>query len=266
MAQAPTGCCPTDVVPDAVTGGNAAGTFVQVPFEACSRGTFTAYITHGGAEKVEGASRRAVLLIPDIFGFHPYMLDVCDRYAKEAGAVVIMPDFFDGKPWRLEDLPPPEPAKLYEFLDARAFDTDLIQSRVHPALKFLKGQFATEVVVGSVGVCWGASISLNLNAQGVVSATAMPHPSKVDAATAQRAQSLCLLMPSRDDGPMEEVRAALEAAGKLAGYRHFDDVHHGWLGARAKHTTDELCAKRREEGIALIVDFLAAHLQPAPLL
>ncbi|KAJ9071081.1 hypothetical protein DSO57_1000756 [Entomophthora muscae] len=54
----------------------------------------------------------------DIFGYHNNTFLFCDRLA-ESGFRVILPDFFHGKPWSLENFPPSnfDDLKQWAFVD-----------------------------------------------------------------------------------------------------------------------------------------------------
>ena len=240
-------CCPTDVIPDADKKTyEPKGKFVTEPQ--------VAYIT--------GSGPRPILFIPDIFGYHSYTVETADKLAA-AGFTVYFPDFFDGKPWSVDDLPPHDGfdgARFQGFIQPLMY-TDAMQAKLKVAIgecqKAAKGNAST--VVGCVGFCWGSKIALHLNGDGLVGATALPHPSFIGPEPASKAKAKCLLMPSKDDSAMEDTKAALEAAGALGGYKFFDDVHHGWLAARAK-PNEELFSTRREEGLAMMAEFFATNV------
>jgi dienelactone hydrolase len=237
-------CCPTDIIPDDDKKTYAPkGKFVSEPQ--------VAYVTGNGP--------RPLLFIPDIFGYHSYTIETADRLAA-AGFTVYFPDFFDGKPWDVNNMPPAdggfEGPSFQAFIQPLLY-TEAMQAKLKVAIaetqKAAGGSATT--VVGCVGFCWGSKLALSMNGDGLVGATVLPHPSFIGAADGAKAKAPVLLMPSKDDSAMEDTKAALEAAGKLGGYRHFDDVHHGWMVARAK-PSDALITTRQDEGLAMAIEFL----------
>ena len=49
---------------------------------------------------------RVIIVIYDIFGFHPNTKQVADRVAEMGDFRLVMPDFFRSDPWSLNNFPP----------------------------------------------------------------------------------------------------------------------------------------------------------------
>ena len=56
-------------------------------------------------ETGDATSKRLLISVYDIFGFHPNSKQLCDKIGQ-TGFRVIMPDFFRGSPWNSNNFPP----------------------------------------------------------------------------------------------------------------------------------------------------------------
>ena len=227
-------CCPTEVLP-----------------------VKASYDRHGDNFYIVGSGSKGIVYIPDIFGSSPQAYMGADLLAGK-GFLVCMPDFFRDKPWRLDDLPPKDPEAFQAFLGALTYDA--LKDRVERGITLLKALGASSI--GSVGFCWGGNLAIRALVDGSVRAAASPHPSVrgLTADVAKDVKGPFCLMPSKDDGPMDDVRAALNpefAAGHE--YRYFDDMHHGFMGARADYT-NEANRARANEGFEMLAAFFARNL------
>jgi len=66
-------------------------------------------------ETGDSTSPNLLICFYDIFGFHPVTKQVCDKLG-EAGWRVVMPDFFRGKPFPLENFPPKDRQLIMDFV------------------------------------------------------------------------------------------------------------------------------------------------------
>lgn len=98
------------------------GTTIQLPVEG-KEGEMDVYVTTTGSE---GASKKALICIygistflsvcrsirlanhKDIFGLHPSTLRGADLLSRATGIQVYVPDFFRGKGWKTDNVPPKE--------------------------------------------------------------------------------------------------------------------------------------------------------------
>uniref|UniRef100_A0A7S1Q490 Dienelactone hydrolase domain-containing protein n=1 Tax=Neobodo designis TaxID=312471 RepID=A0A7S1Q490_NEODS len=227
-------CCPTEVLP------------VKTTYD---RQGDNVYITGEGNTK-------GLLFVPDIFGPHPNAYHVADILAGK-GFLVVVPDFFRGKEWPLEDFPPKDGFAADPFQNfIKALTYDNLKPRVEQGLKLLKALGATSI--GAVGFCWGGKIAISALGEGLVKAAASPHPSFFTVEDAKAVKGPFALLPSKDDGELADVKAALNPDFKHV-YHYFDDMHHGFCAARADFT-NELNRTRANECINIMADFFNANL------
>ena len=105
----------------------------------------------------------AVLLIYDIFGIKPQTLQAADILAhsdQEHQYHVFMPDFFEGKPFALEDHPPDTPEKQEKFQKFFSGPADIATTipKVNETVKELSKANPSIKKWGVVGYCWGGKV------------------------------------------------------------------------------------------------------------
>lgn len=229
-------CCPTSVLP------------VESTYQSKSDNVYIA-----GTGNTKG-----LLFVPDIFGPHPNAHQVCDILAGR-GFLVVMPDFFPGGThWDVADFPPKagfDSPAFSSFLGSLSYDKK--KDRVTQGIAILKALGATSI--GSVGFCWGGSITMNALAEGLVQAGASPHPSPLTPELMKSVKGPVCLLPSKDDGELLEVKEAAESTSHKVTYHYFDDMHHGFVAARADFQ-NENNRKRANEAIDIMVDFFNESL------
>ena len=227
-------CCPTEVLP------------VKTTYDRLGDNV---YITGEGNQK-------GLLYIPDIFGPHPNAYQVADILAAK-GFLVVMPDFFRGKEWPLEDFPPKDGfagERFQGFLKALTYEA--LKPRLEQGLKILSALGATSI--GAVGFCWGGKLAIRALGDGLVKAGASPHPSFFTPEDAKAVQGPFALLPTKDDGELTDVKEALNPEFKHV-YHFYDDMHHGFVAARGDFS-NELNRTRANECITLMADFFNANL------
>jgi len=220
-------------------------------------GTLPAYVAGPQA----AGNRPVAIVVPEVWGLHEYIRDVCRRLAKE-GYLAIAPDFFA----RAGD-----PAPLTEWADivkivatvshAQAMgDVGAVLSMIERG--DLRG--ADPKRIGITGFCWGGLITWMACAEfsqlkagvawyGRVAQPASPSPMftdgrpfPVDVARQLKAPVLGLYAENDQSIPLsdvEKMRAALAAAGRTASSIHvYPGTHHGFH-ADYREIYDETAAK-----------------------
>lgn len=178
-------------------------------------------------------------------GFHPSTLHGADIIAAQ-GFLVVVPDFFKGKPLAQENYPPDTPEKekiVQAFFAGPASPPDnlkLLSSFATAASK----EFPQVTGHGILGYCWGGKIAVLASGQrDVFEATAVVHPAMLQADDATSLTAPIMLLASKDEDA-KEVKA-FEAAvpkGAVKDASHFEtytNMHHGWAAARADLSTQE---------------------------
>ena len=198
---------------------------------------------------VAGSGKKGLLYIPDIFGPHPNAYQVADILAGR-GFLVVMPDFFHGNHWDINDFPPSDKEKFGEWIGQLNYDA--LKPRIKQGITLLKGLGAKSV--GAVGFCWGGGIAFNALAEGLVKSAASPHPSMVTPGLLRKAKGPICLLPTLDDGDMVFCKEAADETGHKVVYNYFGDMHHGFCAARANFD-NELNQTRANEAIDIMTNF-----------
>ena len=235
-------CCPTEILP------------VESTYKAKSDLVYIAG---------DSSSTKGIVIIPDIFGPHPNTYQVADALASR-GFLVVMPDFFRGTHWTLDNFPPADgfasPA-WSNFLATLTYEQ--LESRVQQGITILRALMSTTTTatpkIGALGFCWGGGIAMQALAEGLVDSAASPHPSFLTTDLMKRIQGPVCLLPTKDDTELLDMKEAAESTGHKVVYKYFDDVHHGFCSARANFN-DELNRTRANEAIDIMVKFFDESL------
>lgn len=221
-----------------------------------------------------GYKRPVVIVVPEVWGLHEYIRDVCRRLAKD-GYLAIAPDFFA----RAGD-----PAPLTEWADiARIVATaahaqvmgDIGATLGHIERGDLRGADASRIAI--TGFCWGGLITWMACAEfaqfkagvawyGRVAKPAAPNalftdnrPFPVDVAAQLKAPVLGLYAENDQSIPLSDVermRTALTAAGKTDSSIHvYPGTQHGFH-ADYREIYDEAAAR---DGWARMKRFFAEY-------
>jgi len=210
-------------------------------------------------ETIPNGSKKLLICVYDIFGVHPNIRQVSETLALP-GFRVVIPDFFRGNPITDEIMGKGRPAIL-AFVEENGNWKKNVKTDIQAVIQHYK---KTEGItsVGIFGFCWGGRISLDaaielddINAAGLV------HPSLVTNEEADSVNCPMILLPAKDEPDMLPFYETLKknlGESKCA-HRRFDDVHHGFCGARGNFS-DELNAKRVNEVIQLLSTFFLEHV------
>lgn len=108
------------------------------------------------------STTRGIIAVYDIFGEMPQTLQGADRIAESVGALVLMPDFFKGKPLPLSLYPPDTDEKKKTAMSFMATTANIDENLVKLAevVKEAKGKGEYESVKnwGIYGLCWGGKV------------------------------------------------------------------------------------------------------------
>jgi carboxymethylenebutenolidase len=220
-------------------------------------GTLPAYV----ALPQGGYKRPTIIVVPEVWGLHEYIRDVCRRLAKE-GYLAIAPDFFA----RAGD-----PAPLTEWADILKIVATASHAQVMGDIGATLGMIergdlrgADSSRIAITGFCWGGLITWMACAEfaqlkagvawyGRVAKPAAPNamftdnrPFPVDVAAQLKAPVLGLYAENDQSIPLsdvEKMRAALAAAGKTQSSIHvYPGTQHGFH-ADYREIYDEAAAK-----------------------
>ena len=211
-------CCPTDLKP------------VASNYE---RKGMTSYLT--GLDTASGRSKEsAILLIPDIFSFHPNGYQVADTLA-EAGFTVLFPNFFgESAGW-----PRGTPIDVNSS-EWKAFYADHVTqfnrhlTTVASSVSLLKALGATKI--GTIAMCWGSKVGVLAANKwpDMFSTIVLPHPSFLTEEDGKGFAMPTLIMSSsgEDEKVMEAVAANTKQGNAASAHMRLAGLHHGFMGAR----------------------------------
>ncbi|KAJ4824524.1 hypothetical protein Tsubulata_017122 [Turnera subulata] len=220
----------------------------------------------GHVEKVGGLdsyvtgsldSKRAVLLVSDVFGYEaPKLRMLADKIAA-AGFYVVVPDFFNGDVYVPENAARP----IMEWLKDHGADKGFEEAK--PVIEALKGKGAS--AIGAVGFCWGAKVVVQLAKEGSIQASALLHPSFVTVDDIKEVKAPIAILGAEIDqmSPPELVKQfeeVLAAKSEVDSYvKIFPKVAHGWT-VRYKDE-NEVEVKAAEEAHGNLLEWLVKHVK-----
>ncbi|KAL7270951.1 hypothetical protein RUND412_006328 [Rhizina undulata] len=237
----------------------------------------TNYVPKGTYEELNGIktyvtgprdAKTGVLVIYDIFGFFSQTIQGADIIAS-AGHLVIMPDFFHGKPLEITVIPPNTPekqAKLQSFFAGPASPPTnvAVAQNLFPTLQ---SQFSETKRWGVIGYCWGGKITTLLSGKDTkFVASAQIHPAMLNPEEAKEVSIPHLLLASKDE-PAEAVSAFKSILGSSGNgevreksvVETYGGMFHGWMAARS-NLEDEENRREYERGYKQLVSWLAGTL------
>ena len=203
-----------------------AGRPVDAPYEGqgsiLTLGDMPIYVA-----EPEMGSDKAIVLIYDIFGFgepptNGNVRRVADQLASEGGFLVVMPDFYRGNPWPMENFPPPNKEEFGAWWSSTA-SLDIVRS----SLDDLVFPFLEERGVQSTGVlgfCWGGLMAVSLAGEGSrFQGVASIHGARLTAELAEQMVIPGIFLPASDDPSIDPVREVLDQKefGDQCVYRTF---------------------------------------------
>jgi len=207
----------------------------------------------------------AILVVYDVFGFSPQVLQGADILAHEDDEhhqyQVFMPDLLKGQyaehSWFPGDTKEKQD-KLGAFFSGPA-DVKTTVTKVASMVKDIEAKVGGISQWGVLGYCWGGKVvSLSSQAGTAFKAAAECHPAFVSADDAKGiAIPLCMLASGDEDA--NDVQKFDEA---LTGPKHvetFKDQVHGWMAARGD-LKDAHIKSEYERGYKTLLDFYHKHL------
>ncbi|RPA80776.1 hypothetical protein BJ508DRAFT_415244 [Ascobolus immersus RN42] len=257
MSQPSKACCTT--APTNTDKYEPKGTFSEV-------GGFKTY-TIGNYK-----SKLAILSIYDIFGLTPPTLLGADYLSQlPPHPLILMPDLFKGEPMLLSNYPPNTPEKqalITKFFEGPANPANTVEA-VKAYLRAAQERYPeiTDWIIA--GFCWGGKIAALLSKgqppQGVVGSVQI-HPAFLDASDAAEIKIPHLLLASKDEDSnvVQEYEQAFQKYAKVdekvakSEVHTYADMHHGWMGARAK--LDEIEYKEKfNQGYKQVAEWVNKH-------
>jgi len=208
-------------------------------------------------------ARIALVGIYDIYGFHNNTFQGADVLAKETGYRIVLPDFFRGQGWDVNNVPPREGRPALDAHIQKVGAIEIVLADLVHVTEHLNRDGATSI--GGYGFCWGAKKLTQAEDAGLhlFNALAFVHPSFKQKGDAIHLSVPCALVPSQgeDQEIMNDFWSTVQSkpfANKCV-RKDFLDVPHGFCAARA-NWADPLMAKRANQAYQILASFFKANL------
>ncbi|KAL1543198.1 endo-1,3 1,4-beta-D-glucanase-like protein [Salvia divinorum] len=200
-------------------------------------------------------SNAAVILISNALGYEvPNLRKIADKVGA-AGFHAVVPDFFHGDPYVLDQKP------VYEWLKDHEPDQGFEDAK--PVIEALTSKGITKI--GAVGFCWGAKVVVELSKYPYIQAAVLIHPSLVSVEDIQGVKVPLSILAAEIDHTyppelVEQFEAALNAMPDVDSFvKIFAGCSHGW-SVRYKDE-DEEAVKSAEEVHKDMLDWFVKYLK-----
>ncbi|KAF2150198.1 carboxymethylenebutenolidase [Myriangium duriaei CBS 260.36] len=206
-------------------------------------------------------ANKALFFVYDICGYTPQTLQGADILATTGKYLVVMPDFFHGKPaqasWFGDNASEEEQAKRDAFVGKLSFKDKADQ--LFPILEHVKATYSTVHAWGVIGYCWGGKLAVLTSKEKTPWKVGLQtSPAGLDPNDAPELTIPFATLGSKDEAA-ETVSAFGEAQRTPKLVKHFNDQVHGWMSARGDLENPEVL-KQYEKGYQLALEFFAQHL------
>jgi len=205
-------------------------------------------------------AHRLIIVAYDIFGMSTNIKQVVDSIAELYNFRVVLPDFFRGFVWDENNFPPADPEELQQWLQSNGSWDNIVKWDIHTVINaFATRENITEV--GIIGTCWGGKVAtLAATEIDEIKVAGLVHPASVNNSEVDGVRAPMYLMPTKDEPDMLPFYAVLqEKFGDNCGHRRFDDMFHGFAGARGNFS-NPLNVQRVEEVIDTLGEFFSRNL------
>lgn len=205
-------------------------------------------------------SKHAIIVVFDIFGFHPVTKKFADLLGEHGKFRVLVPDFLRGHALNENSFPLQDRSKFADWLQKHGSYANCGPIMQNTIAHLSKQTECNKISL--LGLCWGAGIIVEHSIRfPKVNGVAMIHPSYIqlggNAESAKKMQTPVLIVTTKDDPSYDAFFEAAKSHpifGPLCVHQHFADMHHGFCGARG-NWSDEAQAKRVQETLQLCTQF-----------
>ncbi|KAF9538070.1 hypothetical protein EC957_007259 [Mortierella hygrophila] len=203
-------------------------------------------------------SKRGIIGVYDIFGFHPTTYQFFDRLAlANGGFQVSVPHMFkEASPAAqlMGNLP-----ALMEWVGKHgSYKESHIDAIIRSAVEDLRADGCTSFSI--IGQCWGTWIAIQAASEedSVFLAVGGPHPSRTTIEAVKDVKCPLVLVATKDEADMipvvESVKHKNFAVESF--HKRFENMHHGYCGGRGDWTDPEQF-KAGLETIEIFADYFA---------
>ncbi|KAF9956381.1 hypothetical protein BGZ70_009913 [Mortierella alpina] len=202
-------------------------------------------------------SKRGIIAIYDIFGFHPTGIQFYDRLAMAHGGFQV------SAPYLFKQIMPQSllgnregvMAWLSEHGDYKNTHFDEV---IRAAVEDLRADGCTSISI--VGQCWGTFIAIKAASEddSPFLAAGGPHPSFTTVDSVKDIKCPLILFPSKDEQDMVPVIEAVNEKrfSIKSMQQRFDTMHHGWTSSRGDWSDPEQL-QAGLEAVHLLAEFFA---------
>lgn len=202
-------------------------------------------------------SKKAILLISDIFGYEaPNLRKLADKVAAE-GYYVVVPDFFYGDPYNSEI----KERAIQVWLESHGTDKGFEDAKqVIAALKD-KGISA----IGAAGFCWGGKVVVQLATSANIQAAVLLHPSFVSVDDFTEVKAPIAILGAELDRPtppelIMQFKEILSSKPEVDSFvKMYPGVAHGWTVRY--NVEDKKAVQSAEEAHQDMLNWFAKHVK-----
>ncbi|KAF9291231.1 hypothetical protein BGZ68_004751 [Mortierella alpina] len=187
-------------------------------------------------------SKRGLIAIYDIFGYHPTGLQFFDRIAESHGGFQLsVPDIF-GKEGGIDNALMGDGSKVMAWIGAHGdYKKNHIDEIIRVAVEDLRKAGCTSFSI--FGQCWGTLMAVKAASEedSPFLAVGGPHPSFITIDAVKDVKAPLVLLASKDEADMIPVVESVKGKNFPVESFHsrFDNMHHGWTGGRGDWTQPE---------------------------
>jgi len=211
-------------------------------------------------------AKTGLLQIYDIFGFFPQTIQGADIIAHSGEYLVVMPDWFQGKPLPIETFPPDTDEKkqaLQSFFSGPATPPKMFE-RFEKVWPVLKEKFPGVERWGIMGYCFGGKIATLMSGPNTQFAFSIQvHPAMLEPSDAAQMTipHLCIATKDEDPDTTAQYRIVLQnhlhkAVKEKSVVERWEGTFHGFMAARAD-LGDEGNFEYYGKGYQKVLDFMA---------
>ncbi|KAF9910956.1 hypothetical protein EC991_005131 [Linnemannia zychae] len=203
-------------------------------------------------------SKRGIIGVYDIFGFHPTTYQFFDRLALANGGFQVSVPFMFKQKSVPASLIGDRPAILEFVAKNGDYKNSHLDDLIRAAVEDLRADGCTSFSI--IGQCWGTFIAVQAASDegSVFLAAGGPHPSAITVEAVKDIKCPLILLPSKDDADMvpiiESVKHKNFAVESF--HKRYDNMHHGWCGGRGDWDNPEQL-KAALEAIEIFADYFA---------
>ncbi|KAJ2765490.1 hypothetical protein IWQ56_004079 [Coemansia nantahalensis] len=234
---------------------------MSFPAACCNTPPVQASYTPVGAKQAIGGiecyvsgskdAKRGVIVNYDIFGMHANVVQLCDVLAA-AGYYVVLPDLLGSDALTEAGL---GNAGVFAAFIKGPGSWAAVKDKYVAVQGYLRDSGIEAVAV--VGFCWGGKMVVRALAElDGLAGGAIVHPALIKDGDMATVRAPLLVLPSKDEPDFTAEFATLGGKPffKQCGMVRFDDMHHGFCGARGDWSKPEQ-AKRVNDAVKLLVGF-----------